>query len=371
MPGFKKTDLLNGTTAREPVKRHQYPVFIVSPSIEPYIRARCDFCGAAAILNCLNEVFDWKPEKIPSRNCIENRVKKSGYSICKEPAYAGAEEEHARITDESMMPGSEKMLLSLGVRTERQSDVPLNMSDVKVLDISAASSRNGIGIKAVPAATQKKTGRPPLYVMSNNDIKLNRAIRESKQVHIRNIGHTTAFPVEKQYGKDKHFKACTKAIAGVRVREVMRETGCLPPLRQRSVARVMNPSHAPERSRNMQRIFASLNANERQTFDFVNTHGKTTSGLIGVFGFVNGVLKRVKPEGLSKKSIDACLKETDRILNNRNKRTVRFKSSVRGQLKRERDKPAGEKSVWNASSDMTESLLAAADLSGRGIRCTG
>ncbi|OAV66687.1 hypothetical protein Barb6_02538 [Bacteroidales bacterium Barb6] len=43
------------------------------------------------------------------------------------------------------------------------------------------------------------------------------------------------------------------------------------------------------------------------------------------------------------------------MLNNRNKRTVRFKSSIRGQSERERDKPAGEKSVWNASSDMTES----------------
>ncbi|OAV65814.1 hypothetical protein Barb6XT_02249 [Bacteroidales bacterium Barb6XT] len=36
---------------------------------------------------------------------------------------------------------------------------------------------------------------------------------------------------------------------------------------------------------------------------------------------------------------------------------VWFKSSVRGQLERERDKLAGEKSVWNASSDMTESLF--------------
>ncbi|OAV73011.1 hypothetical protein Barb6_00638 [Bacteroidales bacterium Barb6] len=148
-------------------------------------------------------------------------------------------------------------------------------------------------------------------------------VLESNHVHIRDIGHTTALPVEKQYGKDKHFKACTKAIAGVRVREVMRETGCLPP-RQRSTAHFMNLPHTLERSRNMQRIFASLNANERQTLDFVNTHGKTTGESSGIFGFVNGVLKRVKPEGLSKKSIDACLKETDRILNNRNKRTVRF-----------------------------------------------
>ncbi|OAV64684.1 hypothetical protein Barb6XT_02718 [Bacteroidales bacterium Barb6XT] len=259
MPGVKKTNLLNGTTAQEAVKRHQYPVFIVSPSIEPYIRVRCGFRGAVAILNCLNEVFGWKPEKIPHRNGIENWVKKSGCSICKEPAYAGAEEEHARITDKSMMSGSEKMPMSLGARAERQSDVPLNMSDVKVPDISVASRRNSTGIKTVPAATQKKTGKPPLYVISDNDTKLNGAIRESNHVPIRDIGHTMALPVEKQYGKDKHFKACTKAIVGVKVREVMRETGCLLPPRQRSVTRFMNLSHALEWSRNMQRIFATLN----------------------------------------------------------------------------------------------------------------
>ncbi|OAV65218.1 hypothetical protein Barb4_03513 [Bacteroidales bacterium Barb4] len=153
----------------------------------------------------MNEVFGWKPEKIPSRNSIENRVKKSGYGIYKEPAYAGAEEEHAQTTDESMMPGSEKMLLSWGVRAERQFDVPLNMSDVKVL--------------------------------------------ESNHVHIHDIGHTTALPVEKLYGDDRHFKAYTKAVAGVKVREVMRETGYLLPPRQRTIARFMNLSQTIKRSK--------------------------------------------------------------------------------------------------------------------------
>ncbi|OAV64083.1 hypothetical protein Barb4_04441 [Bacteroidales bacterium Barb4] len=62
----------------------------------------------------------------------------------------------------------------------------------------------------------------------------------------------------------------------------MRETGCLLPLRQRSTTRFMNLPHTIKRSRNMQQIFASLNASERQIFHFVNTHGKTTSELSGI-----------------------------------------------------------------------------------------
>ncbi|OAV65161.1 hypothetical protein Barb6XT_02529 [Bacteroidales bacterium Barb6XT] len=60
---------------------------------------------------------------------------------------------------------------------------------------------------------------------------------------------------------------------------------------------------------------------------------------------------------MSKKSIDTCLKETDKILKKNNKGIKRFKLSVRQYLEQERDKLANEKSVWNASSDIIESLF--------------
>ncbi|OAV67990.1 hypothetical protein Barb6XT_01219 [Bacteroidales bacterium Barb6XT] len=256
-----------------------------------------------------------------------------------------------------MMPGGEKMLPSLGIGAEKKSDVPLRRSDVKALDIWAASNWNSTGIKAVLSATEKKEGRPSQHVISDNDTKLNGAIRESSHAHVRDTGHSMALPAEKPYGEDKHFKACTKATAGVKAREAVRETGYLLPPRQRTVARLMNPSHAIKWSKNMQRIIASPNTNGKQTFDFVNTHGKTAGESSGVFGLVNYVLKRIKSEGLSKKNIDTCLKETDRMLKRKNKRTNRFKLPVRQYLERERDKLADERGVWNASSDIIESLF--------------
>ncbi|OAV63873.1 hypothetical protein Barb6_03493 [Bacteroidales bacterium Barb6] len=194
-------------------------------------------------------------------------------------------------------------------------------------------------------------------MISDNDTKLKKAIRESNCVHIRDIGHTIALPVEKQYGKDKQFKTYTKAVAGVKVREAMRETGCLLPPRQRTIARFMNLSQTIKQSKNMQWIFASLSANGKQTLDFVNTHGKTTGELSCIPGFVNYALKLIRSEGMSKKSIDTCLKEMDKILKKNNKRINRFKLSVRQYLEQERDKLANEKSVWNASSDIIESLF--------------
>ncbi|OAV66899.1 hypothetical protein Barb4_02708 [Bacteroidales bacterium Barb4] len=179
------------------------------------------------------------------------------------------------------------------------------------------------------SATEKKEGKPSLHAISDNDTKLNGAMRESNHVHVRDTGRTMALPAEKPYGEDKHFKAYTKATAGVRVREAVRETGYLLPLRQRTIARLMNLSHTIKWSKNMQRIFASPNTNGKQTLDSVNTHGKTTGESSGVFGFVNHVLKPIKSEGPSKKNIDTCLKETDRMLKRKNKRTNRFKLPVR------------------------------------------
>lgn len=158
---LKKTEGFNRTIAQEPIKRHQYSVGIVSLSMELYVRAWCSFRGVVDILSSINESFGWKLEKIPGRNSIENWVKKSGYSIYKEPGYANSEEEYAQIIDESMMLGSEKMPVSLGENAEKKSDIPLKTSDVKVLNISVAPSWNSARIKAVLAATEKKKGSLP------------------------------------------------------------------------------------------------------------------------------------------------------------------------------------------------------------------
>lgn len=56
------------------------------------------------------------------------------------------------------------MLVSQGVNTEKQSDVPVKRSDVKVLDISVSPGWNGTDIKAFLAATEKKEGSLPVVI---------------------------------------------------------------------------------------------------------------------------------------------------------------------------------------------------------------
>jgi hypothetical protein len=141
----------------------------------------------------LNGLLGWGFKDIPSASSIENWVKKSGYGIYHSPKKPETEQAkaYAEIMDESMMPGSEKMVLTPGVDAEKKTEKALCRRDVSVLNIPVASGWNSESIKEELEETEKKWVRPP-YVISDNDSKLSRAIREKAYIHIRDTGHTMA-----------------------------------------------------------------------------------------------------------------------------------------------------------------------------------
>ncbi|OAV63597.1 hypothetical protein Barb6XT_03106 [Bacteroidales bacterium Barb6XT] len=100
-----------------------------------------------------------KPEKIPDRNRESDKEERC--SIYKELVHANPKNEYTRITDEGRMSGRGKMPVSWGVNAEKQFDIPLKTSDVKVLNISVSPCWNGTGIKAFLAAMEKKEGSLP------------------------------------------------------------------------------------------------------------------------------------------------------------------------------------------------------------------
>jgi hypothetical protein len=89
-----------------------------------------------------------------------------------------------------MMQGSEKMVMVLGTDFSRQHEGALRKQDVSVLNISVASNWNSAGIKQVFREVEEKAGSSPLYVVSDNDTKLKKSIREMGCTHIRDVGHT-------------------------------------------------------------------------------------------------------------------------------------------------------------------------------------
>ncbi|MDR3296990.1 MAG: hypothetical protein LBS94_02000, partial [Prevotellaceae bacterium] len=104
----------------------------------------------------------------------------------------------------------------------------------------------------------------------------------------------------------------------------------------------------------------------------VNTYSQVVGELDMVFGCVNKILKRIKNEGLSKKSVAQSLLALDQELpSTAGTRVVAVRQALREYLQEELDKlltklakrrtkkakrPA-QKACWHASSDVIESLF--------------
>ena len=348
------------------IDRHTYSDLVIKLAVELYLLTNCGFQKVSDLLSYLNLFFRLGLERTPCANSIENWVKKSGYKIYHQTPAEFSEKDYAFIVDESMMLGSEKMLLTLGVEAEKDNDSALQHADVKVLNISVAGKWNSKTVKANLKETEKKVGHRPLYSISDNDSKLRKAFREEGYtwirdtayfVHSTSIGHTMARLIEKVYDKDESFKLFSKHLSAVKVREVMRASSYLLPPRQRTIARFMNLSPIVKWSRKIIHNFSKLNEEEANNFKFVKEHLPLVEELEQIFDCVNKILKQAKNNGFSKENIDNYIGEIRAGLTHQGTRVQRVKMSLCAYLEAEKEKLATSKSVWHCSSDVIESIF--------------
>jgi hypothetical protein len=339
------------------ISRHTYSDLVVKLAVELYLFTNCGFRKVSDLLSYLNDFFGLGLERIPCANSIENWVKKSGYSIYHQSPAAFSDKEYAEIVDESMMLGSEKMLLTLGVAADKIGDNALQHSDIKVLNISVADKWNSETVKESLEETEKKVGHRPLYSVSDNDSKLRKAFRELGYTWIRDIGHTMARLIEQVYGEEKDFKEFSKNLSAVKVREVMRSSSYLLPPRQRTIARFMNLFPIIQWSVKIYNNFSKLSDEEAQNFKFVQESFPLVEELEQIFNCVNDILKEAKNEGFSKRNIAGYIRKIRDSLTHQGERVQRVKMSLCAYLKEEKEKLPTSKSIWHCSSDVIESMF--------------
>jgi hypothetical protein len=228
---------------------------------------------------------------------------------------------------------------------------------MNILNIAVDSSWNSAGIKDELKETEGKVGHAPLYAIGDSDVKLSKAIRDQGYIHIRDAGHTAALQLEHVYREDEEFKKFTKKLSAVKVREAMRETGCLLPPRRRSIARFMNLSAVTVRAANMLRIFPALNGEEQKTFKSVRTYQQLTEESDCVFKTVNALLKDVKNNGLSYIHTDRYIQHINECLNSKYQRVRQAGANLSQYPLEELCKVPDIKTCWNASSDIIESTF--------------
>lgn len=340
-----------------PIDRHKYPEFVVSLLSNIYTITNCGFRKAIDLFKYLNETLGWNLQEIPCPNSVENWIKKSGYSIYSNPSLQTSEN-YGMIIDESIMLGSERMILNLGIKANKSTNKPLNYSDIEVLGIHVDSKWNSTQIARALRSDQKKTGKKPDYIISDNDSKLRKAILDYGCVQIRDIGHSIAMFLKRIYGKEADFVEFIKQTGRLKTEKVLSECSYLLPPRQRKIARFMNLRATVSWARKIIDSFSSFSDKEKEAYRFVVENENLISELELVFECTNQLLSGIKTAGLSYQSIGRALTIIDKELSSSGiERVNNLFSLLTGYFLEEAEKLTSSDTIWNASSDMIESVF--------------
>ena len=170
-----------------PIDRHQFSELMVRLAVEFYVNTRCGLRSVVVILKILKTALGWDIT-IPSYKSVKNWVIKSGYAVYHEPDEEITKEDYTTIVDDSMMVGSQRLLLILGSKSEHQGK-PLSHNDVSVLGMAVRQSWDGESVSAELDKVSTRVDHPPLYVISDNASIMKKGISKSNLLHIRDIGY--------------------------------------------------------------------------------------------------------------------------------------------------------------------------------------
>jgi hypothetical protein len=325
--------------------------------VDIYVGCQCGLRTTSKIIGYLNERFQWKLESIPSIGSIKNWVEKCGYSIYNEPLTQYSKDAYAVITDESMMVGSEKMLLTLGIKAEKKKKQTLSFQDINVLDISVERSWNSEKISKVLTEIEDKIGKAPSYVLSDNASTITKAVRDEGFVHIPDISHSLAMFIERKYKNDESFIAFTKAIAKVKNRENMRPANYLLPPKQRALARFMNIIPCIAWAQKLLLAYDRLTEEEQAVFSFIKDHSQIIEELHEITLVTETISSHLKTKGASKATIKVCLQIVDTMSNSTYPGVVNISIDFRQYLLDIQEKLPNKKLTWHVSSDIIESCF--------------
>jgi hypothetical protein len=262
---------------------------------------------------------------------------------------------YAQIIDESMMIGSEKLLLTLGIPAEHQGR-PLKYNDINFLKMAVAESWNGekIGMQIKEAA--EKVGHDPLYIISDNASVMAKGIRCSGFPHQRDISHSLGMFLERTYKNEVDFIEYLRLMTASKVKFNMKKIAYLLPPTQRTIARFINLSEWVKWSFKMLNRYHTLSDEERTVFSFIPQYASLIAELSEVVKCVNAIEFICKNKGLSQQTTYECNQEIKKHLLNGNTRMKTLGEAISNFLTEQAVLISAD-IVRNNSSDILESIF--------------
>jgi hypothetical protein len=336
------------------VKRHKYSLKVITLSIMLYVFAGCSFRSVPKVLGCFREEYGLFIGDLPSKSSIENWVQKLGYSEYTQNGLELYKGDYGIIIDESMVIGQQRMMLVLGVDAVKTDKKALSLGTVRLLYIAVKRSWKWEDVVELLRKVAEKMGKAPLYVICDAGNNLLKGTKEAKLKRIGDVGHQIAKCVEHTYAKQELFKAFTTAVAGIKFREVMKDTSYLLPPKQRTIARFMNLSGIVNWAADILRVFPKLTPVEQETFVFLKDFQSLIEELELVFEMTHKMLKIIKNKGISYQNIEQC---SDLGIQYSKKIPIILINKIKAYFKEAKDKLPDATTIWHASSDVLESLF--------------
>jgi hypothetical protein len=196
----------------EKAARHQYSLAIVRLILEMHKYGAMSLRSCRNSLACMFVCFGIS-SRVPSHSTIRNWLCKGGFHRLKTAHSASGD--YVVYVDESIVFGSEKILLILGVASEK---IPKNRAlihnDIEVLYVGANAEWKAAHIEAeLSKIAQTKR---ILYAVSDEGHNLCKAYKSLNYVHIEDCTHILANFLKRLYDKDQTFEGFRKLIGDLR-----------------------------------------------------------------------------------------------------------------------------------------------------------
>lgn len=344
------------TITFSPISNHHYSEIIVRLSTTLYTRINCGLRSTVHIMEVLNEILDDILGKLPSYTTLLNWVKKCGLEVYESAGDSLQDVDYAQIVDESMMIGSEKMLLTLAVPAAHQGR-PLDCTDATVLDIATAKSWNGVNIGAQLQKASKKVGHNPHYAISDGASVMNKGVRCAGTPHHHDISHSLGMYLERAYKEQSDFKEFVKSMTETKFKYNMTKVAYLLPPNQRTIARFMNLSNWVKWSYKMLQVYHTLDAEEQKIFSFIPANASLIDEFLEVIKCVESIEHICKHKGFSKGTASECEEKVHKHLLGGNLRMINLGKSIVEFLKKEAGLIKKKEDIRNNSSDIIESIF--------------
>ena len=328
---------------------------MVALSVAFYTRLSVGSRQVVEIFNILNEFMGGMFGKVPAYTSIGYWAQELGLSVYKESCSLFKDKRYALIIDESMMIGSEKLLLTLAVPADNEGHV-ITEKDIVIVDISIAKSWKGTTIKDVLKKVAEKIGHDPEYVISDNGSTMGKAVRDAGYRHHLDISHSLGMFLERVYKNEPDFQELSKKVSDARLKYNMQEVAFIQPPSQRSIARFINMSKWIEWASRMQYVYHTLRDDIKSIYGFIPQNASLVDELSEVMSCINRIEKDIKNNGISHESAARCRQLVRNTLMSGNERQHKIGTFILEYLDRETSF-LNEDESHNASTDTIESTF--------------